>query len=70
MEDSRFTCDALRLLCQRGARLRRAETLAAAQAHSWLYRPDALLVDLGLPGRGETLIATLAARRFAPRLWR
>lgn len=70
VEDSRFTCDALRLLCQRnGARLRRAETLAAAQAHLRLYRPDAILVDLGLPdGRGETLIATLAPRAFRPAL--
>lgn len=70
VEDSRFTCDALRLLCQRnGARLRRAETLAAAQAHLRLYRPDALLIDLGLPdGRGETLIATLAPRAFRPAL--
>ena len=34
VEDSRFACDALRLLCQRsGARLRRAETLEAARAH-------------------------------------
>jgi DNA-binding response OmpR family regulator len=58
VEDSRFASDALRLLCQRsGARLRRAETLDQAQAHLRVYRPDVLLVDLGLPdGRGEGLI--------------
>ena len=65
VEDSRFTCDALRLLCQRsGARLRRAETLDAARAHLRVYRPDVILVDLGLPdGRGEGLIRRLAAGR-------
>lgn len=63
VEDSRFACDALRLLCQRsGARLRRAETIAAAKAHLRCYRPDVVIVDLGLPdGRGEDLIRALAA---------
>ena len=63
VEDSRFTCDALRLIVTRsGARLRRAETLAAAHAHLGRYRPDLLIVDLGLPdGRGEALIAEAAA---------
>lgn len=62
VEDSRYACDALRLMCQRsGARLRRAETLEAAGAHLRLYRPDLVLVDLGLPdGRGEGLIRSLA----------
>ena len=62
VEDSRFACEALRLLCHRlGARLRRAETLAAAAAHLRTYRPDVVLVDLGLPdGPGTALIASLA----------
>lgn len=64
VEDSRLTCDMLRLICQRsGARLRRAETLAAARAHLGRYRPDLVIVDLGLPdGRGEVLIAEVAAK--------
>lgn len=68
VEDSRFTCDALRLLCQRsGARLRRADSLARARAHLRLYRPDLILVDLGLPdGRGEDLLAELATRTVRP----
>jgi len=62
VEDSLYACDALRLMCYRsGARLRRAETLEAAGAHLRLYRPDVVLIDLGLPdGRGEGLIRRLA----------
>jgi CheY-like chemotaxis protein len=61
VEDSRYACDALRLMCQRsGARLRRADSIAAAQAHLRLYRPDVVVVDLGLPdGRGEDLIRSI-----------
>ena len=63
VEDSRFASDALRLLGQRsGARLRRAASLEQAHAHLRVYRPDVVLVDLGLPdGRGEELIGALAA---------
>ncbi len=62
VEDSRLACEALRLLCQHsGARLRRADSLAAAYRHLRVYRPDVLIVDLGLPdGPGEQLIAGLA----------
>lgn len=63
VEDSRVTSDALRLIFQRtGARLRRAETLANARRHLDAYRPDVVIVDLGLPdGRGEGLITLAAA---------
>jgi CheY-like chemotaxis protein len=65
VEDSRFASDALRLLCQRsGARLRRVETLQAAYSHLRVYRPDVMLIDMGLPdGRGDTLIRDLARHR-------
>lgn len=65
VEDSRFSSDALRLLCQRsGARLRRADSLRGAEAHLALYRPDVVIIDLGLPdGRGEALIYSLALRK-------
>ena len=64
VEDSRFASEALRLMCNRlGARLRRAETLSAAQSHLRLYRPDLVIVDLGLPdGRGEALIREIVLR--------
>jgi CheY-like chemotaxis protein len=63
VEDSRFASEALRLMCQRlGARLRRAETILAAQSHLKLYRPNVVIVDLGLPdGRGEALISEIKA---------
>jgi DNA-binding response OmpR family regulator len=65
VEDSRFASEALRLLCQKsGARLRRADSLRSAEAHLRLYRPDVVLIDLGLPdGRGEALIHDLAMQR-------
>lgn len=68
VEDSRFASDALRLMCQRsGARLRRADSLLAARAHLSVYRPDLVLIDLGLPdGRGEELIRELSVTPFPP----
>lgn len=63
VDDSRFTCDALRLILQRaGAKLRRAESLEIARLHLAFHRPDLAIVDLGLPdGRGQDLIAELAS---------
>lgn len=63
VEDSRFACDAMRLLCLRsGARIRRADCMASARRHLQVYRPSAAIVDLGLPdGSGAELIAELAA---------
>ena len=62
VEDSRFACEALRLMCLRsGARIRRADSLGAAARHLKVYRPSAVIVDIGLPdGPGEGLIADLA----------
>jgi CheY-like chemotaxis protein len=68
VEDSRFASETLRLICRRlGARLRRADTLQSASAHLRLYRPDVVIVDLGLPdGRGEDLISDLSGRHPRP----
>lgn len=68
VEDSRFACEAIRLLCLRsGARIRRADSLLAAARHLAVYRPSIALIDLGLPdGCGLRLIGELA--RLQPRV--
>lgn len=65
VEDSRFACEAMRLLCLRsGARIRRADCLRSAWRHLMSYRPTVVIVDLGLPdGSGLDLIAEVAGRR-------
>ncbi|MGG7646029.1 response regulator [Rhodovulum sp. YNF3179] len=65
VEDSRCASEALRQLCQAGgARMRRADTLAAARRHLATYRPGAAVIDLGLPdGPGLELIAEMDAAR-------
>lgn len=70
VEDSRYSCEVLRLYCrQLGLRLRRAADLASARAHLRLYRPDIALVDLDLPdGPGEDLIAQMVAGGHRPGL--
>ena len=61
VDDSRHTCEAMRLICQRfGARIRRAESLASADRHLRSYRPRLAVIDLGLPdGSGLSLIEGL-----------
>ncbi|MFT5744324.1 MAG: two-component system OmpR family response regulator [Paracoccaceae bacterium] len=68
VEDSRFACEAMRLLCLRsGARIRRADSLQHARRHLAVYRPAVVIVDLGLPdGPGESLINDLTTG--APRV--
>ncbi|MHA6324572.1 response regulator [Roseivivax sp. CAU 1753] len=68
VEDSRYACDAARLLClHSGARLRRADCLASAHRHLEVYRPSVIIVDMGLPdGSGADLLSELC--HAAPRI--
>lgn len=68
VEDSRFASEALRLMCLRsGARIRRADCLRSARRHLQVYRPSAVVIDLGLPdGSGLELIEELD--RATPRV--
>jgi CheY-like chemotaxis protein len=62
IEDSRAASEALRLFAlESGARLRRADSLASAHRHLAIYRPQVVIIDLGLPdGNGIELIRALA----------
>lgn len=62
VEDSRFACEAMRLLCLRsGARIRRADCLRSAARHLQVYRPTVAIVDLGLPdGSGAELLSEMS----------
>jgi CheY-like chemotaxis protein len=63
VEDSRSASEAIRLYAaESGARVRRADSLYAASRHLAIYRPNVVMVDLGLPdGSGMGLIRHLAS---------
>ncbi|MEM6619104.1 MAG: response regulator [Pseudomonadota bacterium] len=65
VEDSRFCSEAVRLMALRsGAKLRRANSVAAARRHLAMYRPDVVMVDVGLPDdAGFALIDELHRHR-------
>lgn len=62
VEDSRYASEAIRLLgLHSGARVRRADSLAAAHRHLAVYQPMVVIVDDGLPdGSGVKLLSELS----------
>lgn len=64
VEDSRSSSEAMRLMAHSsGARVRRADSLAAANRHLAAFRPKIALVDLGLPdGDGTELIKSIVEK--------
>jgi len=65
VEDSRYSCEAMRFMALRsGARLRRADSIQSAKRHLRVYIPSAIIVDVGLPdGSGLDLIRELSSAR-------
>ena len=64
VEDSRYSCEAMRFMALRGARLRRADSIQSAKRHLRVYMPSAIIVDVGLPdGSGLDLIRELSSAR-------
>jgi DNA-binding response OmpR family regulator len=63
VEDSRSASEAIRLFAaESGARVRRADSLHAASRHLAIYRPNVVMIDLGLPdGDGMALIRHLSS---------
>lgn len=63
VEDSRSASEAIRLMAaESGARVRRADSLHSASRHLAIYRPNVVMVDLGLPdGDGMALVRHLAS---------
>ncbi len=66
VEDSESAAEALGLMARAGgARVRRADRLAAAERHLMSWRPDVVIVDPGLPdGDGLELVARMASMGF------
>lgn len=63
VDDSRSVSEAIRIMAVRsGARIRRADCLKSAARHLTIYRPDVVIVDLGLPdGNGTDLAREILA---------
>jgi len=68
VDDSRSVSEAVRMMATvSGARIRRADCIASAQRHVMLFRPNVVLVDLGLPDGNGVEVAQMVAEKVDPK---
>lgn len=68
VDDSRSVSEAVRMMATRsGARIRRADSIASAQRHVMLFRPNVVIVDLGLPDGNGVEVAEMVAEKVDPK---
>ena len=68
VDDSRSVSEAIRIMAIRsGARIRRADCLKSAARHLTIYRPDVVIVDLGLPDGSGADLAREILEEASPR---
>lgn len=63
VDDSRSVSEAIRMMAVKsGARIRRADSLESAKRHLAIFRPNIVIIDLGLPdGNGVDLARSLSS---------
>lgn len=67
VDDSRSVSEAIRMMAIRsGARIRRADCLISARKHMTIFRPDVVIVDLGLPDGNGVDLAREIKENFDP----
>ena len=67
VDDSRSVSEAIRMMAIRsGARIRRADCLVSARKHMTIFRPDVVIVDLGLPDGNGVDLAREIKENFDP----
>lgn len=68
VDDSRSVSEAIRMMAVRsGARIRRADCIASAKRHVMLFRPNVVIVDLGLPDGSGMEVVKLVEEMLEPR---
>ena len=68
VDDSRSVSEAIRMMAVRsGARIRRADSLESAKRHLAIFRPNVVIIDLGLPDGNGVDLARALGSLFDPR---
>jgi len=68
VEDSRAASEAIRLMAMRsGARIRRADSMKSAERHLKVFRPNVVIIDIGLPDGNGVDLARRVGELLDPR---